>query len=246
LTARALGLRVGIVTSAGSDVSLEPLKDNPLVLIKSNSSTTYENIHTEERRVQYLRSQATSIKFDSVPEPWRNASIIHLGPIANELDSVLPKAFSPKLLGLTPQGWMRQWDSDGLVSTREWTDSESALSQVNAIVISREDVNGDDILIEQMAGQTKILVVTEGAAGAVLYWNGDRRRFPALSVHELDATGAGDIFATAFFVRLLNTLDPWEATRFATLLASYSVERTGLDGIPTALEIEQSMMVVIP
>jgi len=62
----------------------------------------------------------------------------------------------------------------------------------------------------------------------------------------VDATGAGDIFATAFFVRFLNTRDPWEATRFATLLASHSVERAGLDGIPTALEIEQSMMVVIP
>jgi sugar/nucleoside kinase (ribokinase family) len=246
LTARALGLRVGIVTTAGSDVSLEPLKNIPLVLIKSNSSTTYENIYTEEGRVQYLRSQATNINFDSVPEAWRNASIIHLGPIANELDSILPKAFSPKLLGATPQGWMRQWDSDGLVSTFEWTDSESALSQADAIVVSREDVNGDDVLIEHMAGQTKILAVTEGAAGAILYWNGDRRRFPAPSVPERDATGAGDIFATAFFVRLLNTRDPWEATRFATLLASHSVERAGLDGIPTALEIEQSMMVVIP
>ena len=97
-----------------------------------------------------------------------------------------------------------------------------------------------------MAGQTNILVVTEGAAGAVLYWNGDRRRFRAPTVDEVDATGAGDIFATAFFVRLLNTRDPWEATRFAVLLASHSVERAGLDGIPTRLEIEQSRMVVIP
>jgi len=246
LTARALGLRVGIVTAAGSDVSLEPLNDIPLVSIESDSSTTYENIYTEQGRVQYLRSQATRIDFNQVPEPWLSASIIHIAPIANEIESVLPKYFSPSLLGLTPQGWMRQWDSDGLISTREWTDSESALTQANAIVISREDVNGDDVLIEHMAGQAKILVVTEGSAGAVLYWNGDRRRFPAPAVKEVDATGAGDVFATAFFVRFLNTRDPWEATRFATQLASHSVERAGLDGIPTQLEIEQSMMVVIP
>ncbi|HAV78421.1 MAG TPA: ribokinase, partial [Anaerolineae bacterium] len=214
--------------------------------VPSRSSTIYENINTEQGRVQYLRAQAPRIDLNRVPEPWRNASIIHLGPIANEIEPVLPKAFSPSLLGLTPQGWMRQWDADGLVSTCEWTDSESALAQANAIVISREDVNGDDLLIEHMAGQTKILVVTEGAAGAVLYWNGDRRRFPAPTVHEVDATGAGDIFATAFFVRLLNTRDPWESTRFATLLASHSVARKGLDGIPISLEIEQSMMVVIP
>jgi len=246
LTAHALGLRVGIVTAAGSDVSLEPLNGIPLISIESESSTTYENIYSENGRVQYLRAQASRIDLERVPEAWKSASIIHLGPIADEVNSVLPKGFSPNLLGLTPQGWMRQWDSNGLVSPREWTGSEAALAQAGAVVLSIEDVNGDGELIEQMSGQTKILVVTEGAAGAVLYWNGDRRRFRAPAVKEADATGAGDIFATAFFVRLLNTRDPWEATRFATLVASHSVERAGLDGIPTPLEIEQSAMVVIP
>lgn len=246
LTARALGLRVGILTAAGSDVTLEALNGIPIISIESDSSTTYENIYTETGRVQYLRAQAARLELDRVPVPWRSAPIIHLGPIANEMDSVLPDGFSPTILGLTPQGWMRQWDPDGLVSPCEWTGSESALAQAGAVVLSREDINGDDVLIEHMAQQTKILVVTEGAAGAVLYWHGDRRRFRAPTVREVDATGAGDIFAAAFFVRYLNTRDPWEATRFATLLASHSVERAGLDGIPTKLEIEQCMMVVIP
>jgi sugar/nucleoside kinase (ribokinase family) len=246
LTTRALGLRVGIVTAAGEDVSLEPLNGVPLISIASNASTTYENRYDEDGRVQYLLSRASQIDLDQIPEVWQDASIIHLAPVANEFDPVPLKNISPKLLGITPQGWMRQWDSDGLVSTRKWTDAETTLAQANAVVISREDVNGDDELIEHMAGQTEILVVTEGAAGAVLYWNGDRRRFPAPTVKEMDATGAGDIFATAFFVRLWKTRDPWESTRFATLLASHSVERAGLQGIPTNLEIEQSRMVVIP
>jgi sugar/nucleoside kinase (ribokinase family) len=246
LTARALGLKVGIVTSAGTDISLEPLDGIPVISVDSRSSTTFENIYTEQGRVQYLRSQASQVDLEQVPGIWRKASIIHLGPIANEVTSFLPKGFSPKLLVMTPQGWMRQWDSNGLVSSSEWTDSETALSLADAVVLSREDVNGDDVLIEHMAQHTKILAVTEGDAGAVLYWHGDRRRFRAPLVKEVDATGAGDIFATAFFVRLLNTRDPWEATRFATLLASHSVARAGLDGIPTKPEIEQSMMVVIP
>jgi sugar/nucleoside kinase (ribokinase family) len=246
LTARALGLSVGIVTAIGPEISLKPLDDIPLVSVQSNASTTYENIYTKRGRVQYLRSQATHIDFDHIPDVWHDASIIHLAPIANEIDPSLSKNFSSRFLGVTPQGWMRQWDSDGLVSAREWMNSEAVLSRSDAIVISREDVNGDDILIEHMAGQTKILVVTEGAAGAVLYWNGDRRRFPAPAVQEVDATGAGDIFAAAFFMRFKKIRDPWEATRFATLIASHSVERNGLDGIPTPLEIEQCMMVVIP
>ena len=246
LTARALGLRVGIVTAAGADAPPGPLDGIPAVLIESNTSTTYENIYTERGRIQYLRAHASRIDLNFVPETWRNASIIHLGPIANEMDSVLPAGFSPSLLGLTPQGWMRQWDSSGLVSPCAWKDSENALSQADAVVFSREDVNGDDLLIEHMAGQTKLLVVTEGVAGAVLYWHGDRRRFRAPNVREVDATGAGDVFATSFFFRYLNTRDPWEATRFATLIASHSVKREGLGGIPTQLEIEQCAMVVIP
>jgi sugar/nucleoside kinase (ribokinase family) len=123
--------------------------------------------------------------------------------------------------------------------------SEPALSRAGAVVISREDVKGDDEMIEHMAHQTHILAVTEGASGCVLYWNGDRRRFQTREVPEVDATGAGDIFAAAFFIRLWKTRDPWEAARFATLLASYSVTRIGLEGIPTQREIETCQMEVL-
>jgi sugar/nucleoside kinase (ribokinase family) len=237
LTAQALGLRVGIVTAYGPETSLAPLVDIPVIAIESPNSTTFENIYTPSGRIQYLRGQATRIDFNSVPEVWRRAPIIHLGPIASEVDAVLPDSFSPALLGLTPQGWMRQWDSQGRVSRSEWQDANAALARADAVVISREDVNGDDQLIEHMAHQTRVLVVTESAAGAVLYWHGDRRRFPAPKVTEVDATGAGDVFAAAFFYRLLKTRDPWEATRFATRLASCSVTRPGLEGIATQGEV---------
>jgi hypothetical protein len=177
LTARAMGLRVGIVTASGPETSLEVLKGIPIINVESPMSTTFENIYTEHGRVQYLRAQATRINFTNVPETWQRASIIHLGPIANEMDAILPEGFSPALLGLTPQGWMRQWDSESRVSRKEWMDADSAMVRAGVVVISREDVAGDDELIEHMAHQTRILAVTEDAAGAVLYWNGDRRRF---------------------------------------------------------------------
>ena len=245
LTAYALGLRVGILTSRGPETSLAPLEDIPIISLASPQSTTFENIYTKNGRIQYLRAQATRIDFEQVPEVWRSAPIIHLGPIANEMDPILPDGFSPSLLGLTPQGWMRQWDSEGHVSRGEWQHADVALQRASAVVISREDVNGDDELIEHMAHETRILVVTESAAGAVLYWNGDRRRFRAPVVTEVDATGAGDVFAAAFFYRLLNTQDPWEATRFATMLASCSVTRPGLEGIATKGEVAVCMIEVL-
>jgi sugar/nucleoside kinase (ribokinase family) len=245
LTARALGLRVGVVTAAGPETSLAPLNDIPVVSLASPQSTTFENIYNEHGRIQYVRAQATSIDLQRVPERWRDASIIHIGPIANEVDACLPEGFSPDLLGLTPQGWMRQWGADARVFPSQWENAEAAMKCADAVVISRDDVSGDDELIEHMAHQTSVLAVTEAAAGAVLYWNGDRRRFRAPRVPEVDATGAGDVFAAAFFVRLLNTRDPWEATRFATLVASRSITRVGLDGIPTPREIEECMIEVL-
>ena len=245
LTVRALGYRVGIVTASGPETPLDILNGIPIFSIESPRSTTYENIYTSQGRIQYVRAQATRIDLNAVPEVWKKSSIVHLGPIANEVDSVLPKDFSPALVGLTPQGWMRQWDAEGRVSPTQWKDSESSLGQAGAVVLSREDVGGDDELIEHMAGQTKILAVTEASAGCVLYWHGDRRRFHAPKVEEVDATGAGDVFAAAFFTRLFSTRDPWEAARFATVIASHSVTRVGLNGMPTPQEIEFAKMEVL-
>lgn len=245
LTARALGLRVGIVTAAATDLSLNIFDGITVVSVSSEQTTTYENIYGQYGREQILHHQAAHIPFESVPEIWRNAAIMHLGPLAQELDSQLPKDFAPSLLGVTPQGWMRKWDARGHISPCKWESSEKFLSQAGAVTISREDVGGDDELIESMAHQTRLLVVTEAAAGAVLYWNGDRRRFPAPKMNEVDSTGAGDIFAAAFFFRLFTTRDPWEAGRFATQLAARSVLRIGLNGIPTQKEINECLMEVI-
>jgi sugar/nucleoside kinase (ribokinase family) len=246
LTARALGLRVGVVTAAGPETSLDALQEVSVVSVESSQSTTFENIYTEHGRIQYLRAEAVRLGLNDIPEAWRHTAIIHLGPIANEMDSILPQEFSPAFLGITPQGWMRQKDAAGRVWRSAWENAESVLQKASAVVISREDVSGDDELIEHMAHQTRILVVTEAADGCVLHWHGDRRRFRAPEVPEVDATGAGDVFAAAFFVRLQKTRDPWESARFATSIASRSVTRVGLDGIPTSQEIEESMMEVLP
>jgi sugar/nucleoside kinase (ribokinase family) len=244
LTARSLGLRVGVLTAVGNEASLAALGDITVVSIPSQHTTTFENIDSADGRRQVLHQRAESIPYESVPAPWRKASILHLGPVAQELEAELPESLSPSLLGITPQGWMRTWSRDGRVSACDWQNPEGLLARAGAVVISRQDVGGDEEKIEWLGHETRVLAVTEGPAGSVLYWHGDRRRFRAPEVAEVDATGAGDIFAAAFFVRLLATRDPWEAARFATQLAARSVTRTGLDAIPTPAEIEACLMEV--
>ena len=244
LTARALGLRAGIVTAVGEGTSLQVLDGIAIARIPSPHTTMFENIYSDGARKQIVHHPAARISFKDVPDAWRNSSIIHLGPVAQELDSQLTKQFSSSMISITPQGWMRTWNGDGHVLPCAWESAEILLPRAAAVVISRDDVGGDEELIESMAHQTRVLAVTEGSAGSVLYWNGDRRRFHAPQLEEVDATGAGDIFAAAFFIRLFNTRDPWEAARFATQLAARSVTRIGLDGIPTQKEINECLMEV--
>jgi sugar/nucleoside kinase (ribokinase family) len=244
LTARALGLRVGVMTASGPGTSLDALNDVLVISAPSPQSTTFENIYSESGRRQILHHRAVPLSLDSVPEVWRRTPIIHLGPVAQEVDAVLPDSFSPSLLGLTPQGWMRAWDESGRVQRTDWESAEQALGQAGAVVVSIEDVGSDEERIEFMAAHTRVLAVTDAAAGARLYWHGDQRRFRAPEMHEIDSTGAGDIFSAAFFIRLLTTQDPWEAARFATQLSACSVTRKGLEGIPTVEEIQACMVEV--
>ncbi len=245
LTARRFGLRVGILTSVGERTSLEALGDIAVLNVPSRQSTVFENTRAVGGRQQVLRSHAESISVGALPDAWKRAAIVHLAPVAQELAADSAQHVSASLLGITPQGWMRTWDQAGNVVPCKWESADMLLPEAGAVIFSREDVGGDELAIEAMSHQTRILVVTEASAGCVLYWNGDRRRFRAPTVAEVDEVGAGDIFAAAFFIRLHTTRDPWEAARFATLLASRSVTRPGLDGIPTAEEIEASGVEVL-
>lgn len=245
LTARALGLRVGIVTASSADAPLAALEGIPIVSVPSSHDTTFENIQTEHGRRQVLHHQAAPISFENIPPAWRQTPIVHVGPIAQELPPDLPGSLSAGLIGLTPQGWLRTWDADGHVRPCLWKQAEAVLPRVAAAVLSREDVDGDEEQIERMAHAARILAVTENSAGVRLFWHGDQRRFRAPKVNEVDPTGAGDIFAAAFFFRLHATRDPWEAARFATQLAAHSVTRAGLEGIPTSTEIQESLMEVL-
>jgi hypothetical protein len=247
LTARAMGLRVGIVTAFDTSTitSIPELSGIGISAAAAEATTTFENIYTPEGRIQYLHHRAPSLDISHVPETWRNAPIVHLGPVANEVEPNIIRSFGDSFIGLTPQGWLRDWDGNHRVYLGEWPEARFVLEKAGAAVISIEDLHGDESRIDEMASSIRVLAVTEGAAGCRVYWNGDVRRFRPPSVSEIDSTGAGDIFAAAFFCRMVTTRDPWESARFANQLAALSVTRRGLTGIPTPDEVQGSQIEVI-
>jgi sugar/nucleoside kinase (ribokinase family) len=246
LTARAMGLRVGLVTACHPETDLSPLSEVQVLAWPADYTTTFENRAGVHGREQILHCVAAPLQLNMIPEVWRKTPIVHLAPVAQEVDPKLVRAFPDSFVGLTPQGWLRAWDSQGRVHFTEWPEARFVLEAANAAVLSLEDVAGNEAIIEEMLASIRVLVVTEGAAGARLYWNGDLRYFRPPTVQEVDATGAGDVFAAAFFIRLHQTRDPWEAARYAMQLAAISVTRPGLLGVPTPVEAQEKLIEIIP
>lgn len=237
LTAHRLGLRVGIVTSTKSGSSFPIPHEVKIAAKESQINTQFRNIQYEGKRQQYMYQRAGVLEPDDIPAPWKSAKIAHLGPVADEVNPEIIHQFPEAMICLTPQGWMRTWDTEGLVHHKSWADYDKILPLAQVACISLEDVQSDETMIEQMASCIPVLAVTEAHKGASVFWHGDVRHFKAQKVREVDVTGAGDIFAAAFFYRFYTTRDPWEAARFANLIASTSVQRNGIDSIPTPAEI---------
>jgi sugar/nucleoside kinase (ribokinase family) len=238
-TARALGCRVGVITSASFDLDLSQALDGVLVAcLPASTTTTFENVYTSDGRRQVLHGVAEMLSPAMALPDWR-ATIVHLGPVAQECDPALASAFGDAFIGVTPQGWMRCWDRDGRVRRCRWESAREVLARADAVVLSEEDVAGDRSLVAEYAAQARLLAVTQGAAGCTVYMDGQARHVPAPKVQGVDPTGAGDVFAVAFFVWSQRGRDPQTAARFANCVAACSVTRAGLSGAPNSEEISR-------
>jgi sugar/nucleoside kinase (ribokinase family) len=244
LTALALGVRVGVVTSWGEELPIGNMRHVAIVNLPTKQSTTFENLYQPTGRSQVLHSTAQEIPIGAIPNLWKSTPIIHLGPIAQEIDPHVASQFPNSLLGITPQGWMRDWDEQGVVHKKNLI-NQSILQNAAVTIISMEDIDENEDKLEELVHASSIFVATEGAKGARVFWNGDVRRVHAPQVEEIDATGAGDIFAAAFFIQYHKTRDPWEAARFANQLAAHSVTRIGLASVPTPTEIQHAIVEVL-
>ncbi len=228
-TAQVLGCRAAVLTSAGPDMDMAAaLPHMSLHNIPARQSTSFENVYTADGRTQTLHNRAQPITAADIPADWRRAGILHLGPIANEIDPDIIHLFSNSLVGVTPQGWLRGWDDDGRVHPQPWPAAEQILPQVAAVILSREDLL-DEEMLAQYRRWSPLLALTDGRRGCTLFCGDETRHFPAPQVEEAEPTGAGDIFAAAFLVRLWQTAgNPWEAARFANEIAAQSVTQIGL------------------
>ena len=242
LTVQGLGLRPCVVTSC-AEVPKDLLAAHVKVhCIPSQATTTFSLTEGPQGRILQLQALAASIPPDSIPAAWLRAPIVHFAPIAREIPAEAIRRAAGRFIGVTPQGWLRRWEADGMVHPSVWPQAEKVLGEATAAVLSIEDIDGDEALAAQWAEHVPVLVLTRGAEGATVFWQGNAHAVAAPAIAQVvDTIGAGDIFAAAFFVRLAHTRDPLAAARFAVRLASASVTRPGLAAIPTPEEIATAL-----
>ena len=106
LTAQRLGWRAGIVTSAAPDLLArlpEALPGVAVAAVPADDSTTFENLYQDGRRRQYLRGRAAPLTPAHVPAPWRQARIVLLGPLAQEVAPEYATAFPARVREAKPR-----------------------------------------------------------------------------------------------------------------------------------------------
>ena len=247
LTAYHLGLVVAITTCADAELLAELLARLPeigLAVHTSSATTAFINTYHEGFRTQHLRARADQLQLDDVPEAWRKAPIVLFGPLDQELSPSLVRRFPRhpgSIFAATPQGWLRRWDENGRVWPAPWTAAGEILPLLDVLILSHEDLlpfaNGNrtdaDAMLSHWSMQVPLLVATDDRQGATLFQHGIAERFPAYPAHEVDPTGAGDVFAAAFLVYYHRHGDPRKAVDFANCVASLSIEHVGITGIPT-------------
>ncbi|MBM2809542.1 MAG: hypothetical protein HW416_301 [Chloroflexi bacterium] len=237
VAAARLGRRVGIVTAFETSLVLPPEAAGLAVSrAASDRTTTFRIDHVGGGRRLSLLDRAPRIECSDAPQRWRRSPIVHLAPVADETSPELAACFPKSWTGATAQGWLR--DPYGDVTTARWSRSAAQLGneRFGAIVVSDDDLrdNSDVGLFTQHA---ECVVVTHGASGCTVHVVGQTIEVPACAADEVDSTGAGDVFAAAFFVRLNETRDPVSSARFAACAAGLSIEGVGLSRIPTREQV---------
>jgi hypothetical protein len=243
LTARNMGARVGVHTSASYEPGLIDILSGILVArIPAEYTTCFVNDYSSGKRQQTIESVAEKLTYEQILPEWRNPPIVHLGPLNQELDTSIVDRFPKSLVGVTPQGWMREWDEHGLVRPTEWVDAERVLRKAHVVVISEDDV-ADVSVIHDWAAKARMLVVTLGDRGCDVYRQGGTEPFHSAafkSENESDPTGAGDVFAAAFMWHLYKSRGDWRtAADWANCVASFVVEKRGVGGVPKLADVEK-------
>lgn len=266
LAAAHMGANVAILTRGrygetikGMDVpGLGEFADRVQIVVQdADVPTTFTNHYLGSRRTQQIRHWAGPIDMRGLPPHWGNAKIVHLGPVADEIDPRRITGLTTGFLGVTPQGWMRDWPRErgGMVKHSPLRLPVDLVNRLDSAIVSDEEIFHARDLIERV-GERRMSVVTRGPEGATIYHSVGRvegaqpgEKFyrtvdiPGIDVKVKSLTGAGDVFAAAFFMKASErSSSALEAGRYANAVAALSLRETGVGVVPDLAEVNELLI----
>src|SRR2546421_7948315 len=201
ITAHRLGLSAGILTSHADDFPLDALPPQiEVVTIPAVQTTTFAHRDVDGTRELQVTAAALPLGVEHVPDDWREAPIVLLAPVLNEVDPLIATAFGDASLGAAAQGWLRGLGREGVITPTTWEPLDLLIDRLQALFLSREDIGIDVTGVVEMFQRVPVGALTAGDEGALLFVNGERYEVRPHPAREIDGTGAGDVFAATFLI----------------------------------------------
>lgn len=248
LAAARAGARAGVLTRGnitdlprGVRQELETLSGEVELIIQSaRVTTTFTNAEVVDRRVQTLHAWGGEIDLSGLPPEWRGAQVIHIAPVAQELDPRGLARLAPGYFGITPQGWVRRWESKlpSPVRHEQLHLSNEVAARFDSMVASAEELA---MLREpfEVISRRGLAVITRGRRGATAIDRGRVSEVAGYPGERVDTTGAGDVFAAILFLMRGRGQPLARSLRLASAAASLSVAGRGISSVPTINAVEE-------
>lgn len=255
LTAARAGLRVGVLTRGNLAGLPRQVREElemvsrevELVIQSAGATTTFANEEVAGRRVQTLHAWGGEIELSGLPADWRAPAIMHIAPVAQELEPRSLSRVAPGYLGVTPQGWVRRWAArlPARVRFEELKLTNEMNARFDAMVVSSEELAATRESFDAVS-KRGLAVVTRGRRGATALDRGHVIEVPGYPGTQVDTTGAGDVFAGMLFLMRGRGEPIVRSLRHASAAAALSIGARGIAGVPhfeqvaELVEIEES------
>jgi sugar/nucleoside kinase (ribokinase family) len=236
VAASRLGLRTSLAAVFGDDVYGDFLwrtlaEQEHVDLSRSQRLAHWHSPVTVSMAVHRDRAMVTHSHPSPVPAsdllsdpPSAAAGVVHLG---EEPETWVSTAAARGMLLFGDVGWdpSQQWSPAVLEQLQEL--HAFLPNSTEAMAYTRTDDPRAALL--QLADSVPVVVVTCGGQGSIAIDSitGEEEWVPSLPVNEVDATGAGDVFAAAFVLATLRSWPLRNRLAFANLCAALSVQQVG-------------------
>lgn len=229
----ALGARTRVVTRARAEDAEELLAKLRAARVEtrawpSRETTTYANDYSGSEDLHELLASSDPITPADLPEAWRRADAIHLGPLHRRDLAPETLAVLSGRVGIDLQGLVRLSSPSG---TRLAPNPalKDFLVQVSVAKAAEEEIA---VLLEGRSleefrrefGLAELLV-TRGSRGALLVTRAGVDEIAPVPARKRFPTGAGDVFLAAYLYARAMGRDPQPAGEFAARVSAAQIER---------------------